>query len=394
MVLTNHNCVRVNDVLLNCKQVANAMLYAAEGDTLNAAISVAGMVPVLGEAAVGAKLLNKGAKAVKKASAVSDLGKQAIKHADEIPGHCKQLKNGLKTGCFTAGTQVVVGAEYDENGVFVQYVTVNIEDIKVGDLVYSYNTLTGETELREVTKTVSLQSNHINYLTIEDEFGVEQVIESTDIHPFWVVTDNPDLDRAARDYAFENGAWFEHGNLEITEYGYWVEAKDLRVGDVFLGANGELSTLTGILRVEQSGGINVFNFSVDGNHNYFILAKEYDFGQTTVLVHNSNLCGVPGDKAVQVTSNIRASKGLTRAAEDAGKRVQKDLDHLVHELQKGNPNPGIGTKHVLKDIFEARTKDGARVYYRKVGEGIEIVAKSDKKNQPQVINLLRDLYSN
>jgi hypothetical protein len=32
-----------------------------------------------------------------------------------------------------------------------------------------------------------------------------------------------------------------HENLGVTEYGYWVEAKDLKVGDVFLGANGELS---------------------------------------------------------------------------------------------------------------------------------------------------------
>jgi hypothetical protein len=61
----------------------------------------------------------------------------------------------------------------------------------------------------------------------------------------------------------------------------------LRVGDVFLGANGELSTLTNAVRVEQSGGIAVFNFSVDGNHNYFILAKEFELGQTAVLVHNA-----------------------------------------------------------------------------------------------------------
>ena len=41
------------------------------------------------------------------------------------------------------------------------------------------------------------------------------------------------------------------------------------------------------MRVEQEGGIAVFNFTVEGNHNYFILAKEYEFGQTCVLVHNA-----------------------------------------------------------------------------------------------------------
>ena len=42
------------------------------------------------------------------------------------------------------------------------------------------------------------------------------------------------------------------------------------------------------MRVEQAGGIAVFNFTVEGNHNYFILAKEYEYGQTCILVHNGN----------------------------------------------------------------------------------------------------------
>ena len=176
---------------------------------------------------------------------------------------------------------------YDEHGNFANYDTKNIEDIQIGDLVYSYNTLTGETELTEVTQTFALRSDHINYLTVVDENGDEQVIETTDSHPFWVVTDDPDLERVAREVVDENGAILYHENLEPGLNGFWVEAKDLRVGDVFLGANGELSTLTSNVRVEQTDGISVFNFEVEGNHNYFILAKEYDNGQSCVLVHNA-----------------------------------------------------------------------------------------------------------
>jgi len=66
----------------------------------------------------------------------------------------------------------------------------------------------------------------------------------------------------------------QNGNTQPTN-GYWVEAKDLRVGDVFLGANGELSTLVATERVADS--FAVFNFRVDGNHNYYILAKEYEY---------------------------------------------------------------------------------------------------------------------
>jgi intein/homing endonuclease len=110
---------------------------------------------------------------------------------------------------------------------------MNIEDIQVGDFVYSYNTLTGELELKEVTAVFSLVSDHINYITIVDEHGNEQVIETTDGHPFWVVTDEPDLERAAQGMIDENGAILYHNNIAPTEHGFWVEAKDLREGDVF-----------------------------------------------------------------------------------------------------------------------------------------------------------------
>ena len=69
--------------------------------------------------------------------------------------------------------------------------------------------------------------------------------------------------------------------------GYWVEAKDLREGDVFLGANGELSTLVDIERVVFPDGIKVYNFTVDGNHDYFVIAATDEYGQTCVLVHNA-----------------------------------------------------------------------------------------------------------
>ena len=98
-----------------------------------------------------------------------------------------------------------------------------------------------------------------------------------------MICDATNLYCVAHDYS--DGMYYE--NLGYNDNGYWVEAKDLRIGDVFLGANGELSTLINAVRVEQNGGIAVFNFSVEGNHNYYILAKEYEYGQTCVLVHNA-----------------------------------------------------------------------------------------------------------
>jgi hypothetical protein len=81
-----------------------------------------------------------------------------------------------------------------------------------------------------------------------------------------------------------------HENITVTELAYYVEAKDLKVGDVFIGANGELTTLTETYREEFPNGIMVYNFTVADNHNYFVIAnvEAYENGASVVLVHNSN----------------------------------------------------------------------------------------------------------
>ena len=137
-----------------------------------------------------------------------------------------------------------------------------------------------------------------------------------------MVTDEPDLSRAASDYVFENGVWLYHENVTPTEHGYWVEAKDLRVGDVFLGANGELSTLINIVRVEQGGGIGVFNIRVEGNHNYYILAKEEEYGQTCILVHNSEECF--GFRVMAEDEYTKAARGVF----EDGSLVSGDIDEM------------------------------------------------------------------
>jgi hypothetical protein len=237
--------------------------------------------------------------------------------------------------CFTAGTQVVVGMEYDENGNFVTYVTMNIEDVQVGALVYSYDTATGEVSQKEVTDTFVRTSDHINYLTIVDENGHEQTLETTDGHPFWVVTDTPDFSRAARSVVDENGILLYHENLEPGLNGFWVEAKDLRVGDVFLGANGELSVLVDSVRVEFDENVAVYNFAVEGNHDYFVIAKG-DYGQTCILVHNANFVyrGIaeyedPSKGLVARNPNANITPALHTAGHPDSQWISTTLDETI-----------------------------------------------------------------
>jgi hypothetical protein len=228
------------------------------------------------------------------------------------PSGVRKFADIFKKTCFTEGTQIVVGVTYDENDCSV-YITKNIEDIEVGDLVYSYDTITGEVSEKAVTDTFIRTSNHINYLTIIDENGNEQILETTDEHPFW-----------------------------IAKIGCWIAAKDLQVGDVFIGVNGELSTLVNRERVEFPEGITVYNFTVDGNHDYFIIAQEYEFGQTCILVHNAKWYhGTDTDSANDILRN-----GLNK-------------DKIAENTRVEN-NKGF---YVTDDIAMARDYAGHRTIY-------------------------------
>ncbi|HXG95239.1 MAG TPA: hypothetical protein VNN73_23080 [Blastocatellia bacterium] len=72
--------------------------------------------------------------------------------------------------------------------------------------------------------------------------------------------------------------------------------------------------------------------------------------------------------------------------------MQKSVDALTGQLAKGNFNPGIGTKNLFGNIFYARARDGARVFFRPIKNGVEILGKADKKNEQQVIDRIRKLY--
>jgi hypothetical protein len=95
---------------------------------------------------------------------------------------------------------------------------------------------------------------------------------------------------------------------------------------------------------------------------------------------------------MRVKSYIGQDARLAKEARVAGRSVQSSLDGLTRKMAAGNLNPGIGTHQIFNDVFETRTDDAARVYYRIVGDEIQILAKSAKTNQGRVISILRELY--
>ncbi|WP_245742771.1 polymorphic toxin-type HINT domain-containing protein [Fontibacillus panacisegetis] len=126
--------------------------------------------------------------------------------------------------CFTSGTEVLT----DEG-------EKNIEDIEVGDMVLAKNEETGEQAYKEVTALHRNEKDTTYKLSVGN-----QIIETTDNHPFWV-----------------DGKG-------------WALAIDLKVGDELVQSNGNHLTIDNIEIVHHDEKVKVYNFTVADFHTYFV----------------------------------------------------------------------------------------------------------------------------
>ncbi|MFF4399459.1 polymorphic toxin type 27 domain-containing protein [Streptomyces sp. NPDC001480] len=139
----------------------------------------------------------------------------------------------LLTKCFPAGTKVATA-----DG------PKRIEDIEIGDRVWSQDPVTGKKSLQPVL--------HLFHRTVDSLVRIrtdDGQVEATDSHRFWVR---------------------ERG---------WVEADELRAGDTLETRDGGSTQVLGTTVVK--GSVGVYNFEVARNHTYYVYA-----GSTPVLVHN------------------------------------------------------------------------------------------------------------
>ena len=145
------------------------------------------------------------------------------------------------TTCFPAWTKIKMA-----DGTFK-----NIEKVKAWDTVLSYNTDTNTNESSVVKQTIVHEDNiHEMYeLTINGD-----VLKVTDVHPFYVRKS-----ASSKDYA-------------------WIEAQDLKVGDILLMNDGNLVKIQKINHYNNKE--TVYNLDVENNHNYYV-GKWY-------LVHNKS----------------------------------------------------------------------------------------------------------
>jgi hypothetical protein len=104
------------------------------------------------------------------------------------------------------------------------------------------------------------------------------------------------------------------------------------------------------------------------------------------------------EQRVAVSSSIKQNPSLLRLTENAvrDEAVEREMNHLIKELSKGNFEAGLGHPGHIEGtkVNYLRGRNGARLYYQKEGEKkYKIVAKSAKgRNQEQVIDKLKEIY--
>lgn len=167
--------------------------------------------------------------------------------------------------CFAAGTQILM-----EDGT-----TKNIEDVRTGDIVKSFNFNTNEIENKLVGNTLSVLSDHIALVKFEDG----NVLKVTKDHPIWT-----------------NNGWSAL-DVELTMEKYQIGVAQLNVGDIVKRFDDE-AKIDSIQIIEEP----TMTFTLKGvedNANFFAEG---------VLVHNRpmiGVCFVAGTKITMFDSTIK-----------------------------------------------------------------------------------------
>jgi RHS repeat-associated protein len=173
------------------------------------------------------------------------------------------------------------------------------------------------------------------------------------------------------------GWWLDHAK-QITEAGC----------DIFNGIAGSPESISKFQRDELLEVANIFqeiNVSKSGSNlmqgTGFVLSLFTGVGEERMAIKGA-------------TSLIKESNTLVKAAQKAGSNeaVQKEINSLVKQFLSGNANPGIGSKHLINDIFYLRGREGGRIFYRLKDGVFEILGKSSKDNEQQVIDTVTKIF--
>ncbi len=332
----------------------NALIYVGRGKYTDAALSVAAMVPFAGWFATGGKI-----------------GKKIIKYADDgvdaVADGTRAYKSQKAAQAAREHTQYIgcVGGTCRNGGCFVEGTpvatpegSVSIEDVQVGDEVLCAS----QDQLEWLTCTVSqtfVRPYQGDMITLEA--GEDRIVATGD-HPFFVRSGHQ---LAMRPLAHEAGpdAYRDNG------YGRWVNARSLRVGDVLVLVDGQLTQVQAVSKGWAS--VPVFNLNVHQHMTYAV-------GHAGILVHNypqsrpirsattNRLVTKPREVALGLDpyyKKLSESTGAARYREwsDVGltrRTVDRHFGRAFHQAVKNADAVHFDTQG-MNDLFQAIQKGAA-----------------------------------
>ncbi len=215
-------------------------------------------------------------------------------HAEVVDGDLSSLQgsqvaansgrvvaNACRTNSFTGDTLVLMADGSRKP----------IKDVKLGDEVIATDPETGESGPRKVTDLIRHGGLHTMVaLRLSDG----STIDATDQHPFWVES-----------------------------RGEWVDAIDLRPGDIVLTADGHRLTVASLGISEQD--LTAYNLTVADLHTYFA-------GESAVLVHNTGCTNI-ADLPASAVRNLTEDSGyaFSRLSQNHGvSRIEfREQIHMI-----------------------------------------------------------------
>ena len=184
-----------------------------------------------------------------------ETAEEAFKQMEEITAPVLEMESGHSGGCFPAGVEVLT-----EGGA------VPIEKIQPGIMIVSYDFENSGWARGKVSRLISRQ--YKGDLISIDCGGIS--LRATGNHPFFVLEGEGLNSRPAPpDIPDDENVSFLQGR--------WVEARDLKPGDLLECADSVGLKITGLSISETN--TTVYNLAVEGYHNYAVCSEG-------ILVHN------------------------------------------------------------------------------------------------------------
>ncbi len=242
----------------------------------------------------------------------------------------KRVGNTTPNACFVAGTLIAVEEGFKP-----------IEEIKVGEYVWSEDPISGERGLKRVANTFIHDKKQLVYVYIDGKR-----IDTTGEHPFWV------------------------------EGKGWILAGELQKGDVLRLKSKENVKVTNIEYIDLEELVKVYNFEVEDWHTYFVSGNN-------VLVHNK--------AQINTATNLDIRPTVSNTK----------LNNLVNDIYKGQNSKILTGNGTTMDSIRYELKTGIPVggkFHSIKGQniinGLNNLIKSGKLNasdQKVATTLLQDM---